>query len=790
MALEKKILPVVPTRGFIIFPKTVFHFDVARKMSIAAINAALENDGFVFLASQKDDTVETPSPDDICKTGVIAKIRRVIKNGDGLRVLIEGESRGEISSLTETGDFLSAAVKVKKSSLRGLSPEHYAALYNQLQLIINDFIELDKKLASAPFLKNLPDDDPSRLCDVLAENFLRKNEDKLLLLGITNVKKRLIKLVDLMTEELKILDVESIISMRVKEQMEDNNRDYYLREQLKAIHSELGDDNFDETEALRKKIDSTALTEDAYERAMRELHTLEKLPPTSPEANISRHYLEVLCSLPWGIETDLSTDIKAARKELDKSHYGMEKVKERILEQLAVINRTKKTCGSVLCLLGAPGVGKTSIAKSIAAACGRKFCRISLGGMRDEAELRGHRKTYIGSMPGRIADALRRVKTSNPLILLDEIDKLASDYKGDPASALLEILDPEQNTSFRDNFLETGIDLSGVLFIATANTAETIPAPLLDRLEIIELPSYTDEEKLFIAKKHLIPSQLAAHAITGKDVRFSDKAIKSIITGYTREAGVRLLEREIKTVIRKCVTLEENGDCKGFYITNANLSDFLGKQKYFRDAPSHTPCIGLVNGLAWTQVGGEVLLCECTVFDGSGKLILTGKLGDVMKESAQTALGYIRSIADDFSLNANIFKEKDIHIHFPEGAVPKDGPSAGIAIATALISALTCTPVRSDIAMTGEISLRGRVMPIGGLREKALGAYRLGIKDIIIPAENEKDLTDIPPEVSDAIVFHPVSDCRAVFDLALAEKNTHIFRGKKECERSARHEYS
>ncbi len=789
MAIKQEFLPVIPTRGFIIYPGTVFHFDVARKQSICAINAALCKNGFVFLASQTDDSVEEPTPDDLHKFGIVAKILRTVTTPDGVRVLIEGTSRGLIASIEKTEGFYTAGVKIKSSSVRNLSPEHYAALLNHIHILLSNFAELDKKIASAPFLKNLPEDNPSHFCDIIAENLLRRNEDKLALLEITNVKKRLLKLLDLLTTEYKISEAESIISLRVKEQMEDNNRDYYLREQLKAIHSELGDDDFDETDALREKIESTALSDDAYEKAMRELRSLEKMQPTSPEANISRHYLEVLCSVPWGIQTPLCTDISAAQKELDKSHYGMEKVKERILEQLAVINRTHKPCGSVLCLVGAPGVGKTSVAKSIARACGRKFERISLGGMRDEAELRGHRKTYIGAMPGRIADALRKAKASNPLILLDEIDKLGSDYKGDPSSALLEILDPEQNSSFRDNFLETGIDLSGVLFIATANTVDTIPAPLVDRLEILELPSYTDDEKLNIAKKHLIPAQLSFHSMPPHSVRFSSKAVLSIITDYTREAGVRSLEREIQTVVRKCVMRASKGDNADFSVTEKNLSDFLGKKRYFRDEPFGKPCVGIVNGLAWTSVGGEVLLCECAVSDGGGKLILTGKLGDVMKESAQTALGYVRGIATDLGISSSVFKEKDIHIHFPEGAVPKDGPSAGITIATALVSALCSVPLKSGIAMTGEISLTGRVMPIGGLREKALGAYRLGIKEIIIPKDNEKDLSELPTAVLKSIVFYPVSDCREVFKICLVKSQPQPHPENKP-ERTRFYEYS
>ncbi len=766
MALTKKTLPVIPVRGFVIFPKTVFHFDVARKKSIAAVEQALKSDGLLFLVSQIDDKIEEPTIKDIYSFGTVSKIRQVLRlPSGGMRLLVEGISRAKLESELICDEIYEAVVSLRNSSDKNLSVEEYAAMLNQLHVLINDFIEINPKLASEEFLKAMPEDNPSELSDVLAEHFIRKIKDKQAVLEITNVKKRILKLLDILTSEVKTMDIESIIAARVKEQMEENNRDYLLREQIKAIRSELGDDYLSEIEEFRSKLEKLNPPEEIYTKALRELSALEKLPPTSPEGAVSRHYLELVCDLPWNKYTAENHDIKKARTILERDHFGMDKVKKRILEELSVISLTNSPQGSVLCLLGAPGVGKTSIAKSVAEATGREYVRISLGGMKDESELRGHRKTYVGAMPGRIVDAIRSAKSLNPLILLDEVDKLGSDYKGDPSSALLEILDSEQNFSFRDNFLEAGIDLSKVLFIATANTTETIPAPLFDRLEIIELDSYTSLEKYEIASKHLIPKQISRHGLTNKQIRFSPDAIKSIIQNYTREAGVRKLEREIANVCRKAASLIVEHQKEKVNVNFKNLSEFIGPVRYSDDDLYSSAQIGIVNGLAWTSVGGEVLVCEVSVLDGSGKIVLTGKLGDVMKESAQTALSYIRSLP--YNTDKEFYKNKDIHIHFPEGAVPKDGPSAGITIATAIASAIFEIPARCDIAMTGEITLRGRVLPIGGLKEKALGAYRLGIREIIIPEKNKKDLEEIPKEVRDVITFHPVKTCDQVLKLCL-----------------------
>ncbi len=795
MAIKKQKLPVIPTRGFVIFPGTVFHFDVVRKKSLTAIESAIANDGLIFLGWQKSDSLEEPTTKDIHEFGTIAKIRQEIKLPEGgSRVLVEGVSRGKLNTPLLTDEMFAAEITFRNSSTTNLSSEEYSAFLNQIHILIGEFIEFNPKLASESFLKDMPEDNPSELCDTVAENLIRNNTDKQTLLSITNVKTRLLKLLDFLAQELKVLDIESIISSKVKEQMEENNHDYYLREQLKIIRAELGDLGDDEITSIKNQIDSIALPDDVYEKAQREIINLERLAPTSPEGAISRHYLEVITKLPWDRQSILNDDISLSKQILNDSHYGMEKVKERIIEQLAVISRTQNSCGSILCLLGAPGVGKTSIGKSIAEATGRKYVRISLGGMHDEAELRGHRKTYIGAMPGRIINALIEAGTNNPVILLDEIDKISSDYKGDPASALLEILDGEQNKFFRDNFLEVGFDLSNVLFVATANSMDTVPSPLIDRLEVIELSSYTDVEKYSIAKKYLIPKQLSKHALTSKELKINDSAINKLICDYTRESGVRNLEREIATICRKAViSLEENKTSK-ISVTEKNLSEFCGPEKHLRDFIDTKPNVGIVNGLAWTRVGGEILQCEALVIDGTGKIQITGKLGEVMTESAQTAVSFVRSIADKYGVDKKFYKNKDIHIHFPEGAVPKDGPSAGITIATAVLSALSNIPVRNNIAMTGEISLRGRVLPIGGLKEKILAAYRLGINEIIIPEQNKKDLYEIPKNIISNIKIHTVIECKNVLDISLVKPklslNTEANANECLIERKNDYEYS
>ena len=792
MAIKKSILPIIPVRGFVIFPKSVFHFDVAREKSKNAVLKAVSSNGLIFLAAQKNDAVEEPRESDVNEFGIIAKIKQLLKLPDGcLRILVEGESRGKLSGSFVKDNLYEGTVVYKNSTDKDLSVEEYSAILNQIHYLINDYIELNPKLSTESFLKDLPESNPSDFCDTIAFNLLRSNDDKQELLQITNIKKRLLKLVDIMTKEVKILDTESIIAAKVKQQMDEHNQEYYLREQLRAIKEELGDDRDDEFSELRNKLESIPLPDEVYTKAMRELSNYERMPLSSPESAISRNYLELICDLPWEVYTEENKDITSARKVLERDHYGMEKVKERILEQLAVINRTGNTVGSILCLHGAPGVGKTSVAKSIAEATGRNYARISLGGMKDESELRGHRKTYVGAMPGRIVNALRKAKSSNPLILLDEIDKLGSDYKGDPSSALLEILDREQNSAFRDNYLEVGLDLSKVLFIATANDTSTIPAPLLDRMEVLELSSYTDDEKFNIGKRHLLPKQMQNHGLEKTDLKISDKALKAIIRGYTRESGVRKLEHQLEKICRKAI-VEQLKTNSLVTVSDKNLSDYLGEKKYIENPAKKEAAIGIVNGLAWTQVGGEMLQCEAISLPGSGKIQITGKLGDVMKESVQAAVSFIRSVAESLNIPSDFYEKRDIHIHFPEGAVPKDGPSAGITVATAVASALSSIPIRGDIAMTGEISLTGNVLPIGGLKEKSLAAYRNKITNIIIPYENIKDLQDIPEKIRDEINFYPVKRCDEVLSIALlghTSDNKEIYSPHRK-ERSSTHEYS
>lgn len=791
MAIKKSILPMIPVRGFVIFPKTVFHFDIAREKSKNAVLKAISSDGLIFLASQKNDAIEEPKESDVNTFGTVARIKQFLKLPDGcLRILVEGESRGVLRGSFVKDALYEGEVTFKNSSDKNLSVEEYSAILNQIQYLIADYIEFNPKLTAEPFMKDLPDTNPGEYCDTIASNLLRDNIDKQEILEITNVKNRLLKLIDIMVREIKVLEVESVIAAKVKQQMDEHNHEYYLREQIKAISEELGEDKEDEISEFRAKIESAPLPEDVYNKALKELRLFEKISPSAPESNISRNYLELICDLPWETYTEENKDLKNASMILDRDHYGMEKVKKRIIEQLAVINRSNNPGGSILCLLGAPGVGKTSVAKSIAEATGRNYVRISLGGMKDESELRGHRKTYIGAMPGRIINALKQAKSSNPLILLDEIDKIGSDYKGDPASALLEILDSEQNVSFRDNYLEIGVDLSKVLFIATANDMSTVPAPLHDRLEVIELSSYTSVEKLNIAVKHLIPKQMNKHLLDKKLLKISDEAVKEIIESYTRESGVRQLEREIASICRKCVVMLENGK-KTVSVTDKNLRNFLGAKKFTREKLSSTSETGIVNGLAWTQTGGELLQCEAVVLPGSGKVQITGKLGDVMKESVQASISFVRSVAPELGIESDFYDKKDIHIHFPEGAVPKDGPSAGITVATAVASVLSQTPVKSSVAMTGEISLSGRVLPIGGLKEKSLAAYRAGITDMIIPYENLKDLDEIPVEVTEKIFIHPVSRCEEVFEIAFDCNNKKRRTDKKvNRERMTRREYT
>ncbi len=764
-------MPVVALRGLVIFPGVQMHFDVGRSKSIAAFKAAMSGNLEIFLTAQKDIMIDDPSVEELFEFGVVSKVRQILRlpGEDGIRVVIEGESRGQLVETLQKKPFLQANVRVRRDlSVKPKNRFSEEALVREAKEIFDDYARIVPNIPSDVMLGIAARNEAGSLSDFIAGNILLRYEDKQRLLEELNPFRRIEKLCVMLANECRILELEDDINERVQEQIEQSQRDYYLREQLKAITTELNDGVSPEDETLRFKeqVLKLGLNKESEEKLLRECDRLARLSPQSPESAVARTYIETCLSLPWNKLTKDRLDPTAARKVLDRDHYGMEKVKDRIVEQIAVRKLSPDIKGQIICLVGPPGVGKTSIARSIARAIGRKYVRISLGGIHDEAEIRGHRKTYIGSMPGRIITAMQNAGTSNPLMLLDEVDKLGSDYKGDPSSALLEVLDAEQNFSFRDHYIELPFDLSRVLFITTANDKNSIPGPLLDRMEIIELGSYTHEEKFHIAKRHLIPKQLKRHGIKASQLKIKDDALRSIIDGYTRESGVRKLEREISAVCRKAAVMLVNGEDK-VTLSSDLLEEFLGPVKYKDDILSRENEIGVVNGLAWTSVGGEMLKVETVVLDGTGKTELTGSLGDVMKESAKAAVSYVRSKAGELGIDAMFYKDKDIHIHVPEGAVPKDGPSAGVTIATSLVSALSKIPVRCSVAMTGEITLTGRVLPIGGLREKTMAAYRAGIRTVVIPSENESDLKDVDKVVRDCIEFVTVKRIDEVLECAL-----------------------
>lgn len=763
-------IPAIAMRGLVVYPHMVFHFDVLRKKSIRALETASAGSGLVFLTAQKDISVENPTAEDLFKIGTIVKIKQFIRlPGEGIRVLAEGVCRAKANNTDTSGEYIVSSVTEFNSSFRTLSQEEYSAISRQIHSLIDLYFRANTKASPDALIAAINEENPSTLADSIAENFLSDINDKQKILEKKNVKDRLLILIDYLIREVKVLRVESDLMARVKEQMDENNREYFLREEAKAIALELGekDGTLKDVEEYRKKLDSMVCPDYVTDKINLELDRLSKLNSISPEANISRTYLDTLFALPWDKSTAENSDLSSAREILNRDHYGMETVKERVLEQLAVHNLTCGKAPAILCLYGPPGTGKTSVAKSLAEAMGRSYCRISLGGVRDEAEITGHRRTYVGALPGRFINALIKAKSSNPLILLDEIDKMSHDYKGDPASALLEVLDSNQNNAFTDHYLEIPVDLSRVVFVTTANDLSTVPRPLLDRMELIEVPGYTDEDKLNIASKHLVPKQIALHGLKKSNLKISNEAILDIIHGYTKESGVRSLERKIASLCRKCaLEMSENGK-KSVSVTKNNLTKYLDEPLYFVNAASNTGEIGVVTGLAWTAVGGDTLTIEVNVMEGKGSLELTGSLGDIMKESAKAAISYIRSKADVLGIDPTFYKNCDIHIHVPEGATPKDGPSAGITIATALASALSRRFVRPKIAMTGEITIRGRVLPIGGLKEKVLAAYRSGIDTIIIPKENVKDLKDIPENIREKISFKPVNCCDEVLNIAL-----------------------
>ncbi len=779
-------LPAIAMRGLVVFPHMVFHFDVLRKKSIRALEAAAAKDGYVFLTAQKDASVEEPAKADLYALGTIVKITQFIRlPGDGARVLAEGVSRASIKKCDMDGDYITVTVSEAKSSFASLSDEEYSAISRQIHSLLELYFRAGAKASPDSLIASINESDPGALADSIAENFLNDIADKQKILETKNVKNRLLTLIDLLIREVKVLRVESDIMARVKEQMDENNREYFLREEQKAIAEELGELNgsYGEADEFEKKLEALNAPEAVKAKLSKEIDRFSRMSPHTPEYSVAMTYIETLFDIPWNKYSEENTDISASRQILERDHYGMKKVKERVLEHLAVRALTNGCPPNIICLLGPPGVGKTSVAKSLAEASGRKYVRISLGGVRDEAEILGHRRTYVGALPGRFITALIKAGTSNPLILLDEIDKMSHDYKGDPASALLEVLDSAQNNAFTDHYLEVPVDLSKVMFVTTANDISGIPAPLRDRMEIIELPSYTEEEKKEIALRHLIPKQAALHGLKKSSLRISPEIVSQMIFEYTKEAGVRSLERTIAALCRKCaVEIAEHGK-KSLTITKPLLKKYLGEPKFLLEKASSEEEIGVVTGLAWTSVGGDTLTIEANVMEGTGKIELTGSLGDVMKESAMAAISYLRSKAQVLNIDPAFYKKYDIHIHVPDGATPKDGPSAGITMATALASALTGRAVRPFIAMTGEITIRGRVLPIGGLKEKVIAAYRSGIKFIIIPKENARDLNEIPESIREKISFRTVSNCDEVLSLALlappVKKEENVFPPSK-----------
>ena len=767
-------LPVLAMRGVVVFPKMTLHFDVGRQKSIAAIRAALNTTGEIFLVAQLDAEVENPEFSDLNKIGVVAEVKQVIKlpNTEVLRVVVEGKYRATIVETLRTKPILKAVVtEVKQKPIRKIDSAYSEALVRTLRDLFDDYADLLPRISPDVEMTVHTEDNIALLTDYIVSNTILMFEDKQDLLSELNPIKRAEKLCSVLIKETEILSLQVGIQNEVHERMDKNQKDYFLREQLKVISQELNGEESpeEEAESYKEKINALLLEDKYKKKLLDEADRLLKLSSSSSEANVTRTYLDRVLALPWNNETKDSLNLAKARKVLDKDHYGLDEVKERIVELIAVKKLSENVNSQILCLVGPPGVGKTSIAKSLAKAMNKNYARISLGGVHDEAEIRGHRRTYIGAMPGRIISAVEQAGSTNALILLDEIDKLGNDYKGDPSSALLEVLDGEQNNTFVDHYIDVPFDLSKVLFITTANDASSIPGPLYDRMEIIELYSYTLEEKFRIAKKHLLPKQLKNFNMTSKMVSISDSALKLIIDGYTKEAGVRTLERVIIKVLRKCAVKFADGFEGKISVTPENLEEFLGARKYKETDLSLDNMIGAVNGLAWTKVGGEIMQIEASILEGTGKIELTGSLGDVMKESAKIAVSFVRSRVNELGIDPTFYKDKDIHIHAPEGAVPKDGPSAGVTMTTALVSALTNRPVKPTVAMTGEISLRGNVLAIGGLKEKSMAAYKNKMKTVLIPQDNVPDLEKVDEVVKKNIKFIPVSTLDEVLNLALTK---------------------
>lgn len=768
MSRERE-LPLLPLRGILVFPYMVIHLDVGRERSMAAIEEAMLGDRIIVLASQKETEIDSPNADDIYSIGTVAEIKQLLKlPGGTMRVLVEGKNRGRILEFIEEEPYFKVRIEEVEDNVSEQTSE-LEALTRGLVHQFEEYAKLSKKVPQETLGTVLTVDEPGRLADIVASHLNLKIGDKQSILEALEVEERLERLTEIIMREIEILELERRIGLRVRKQMEKAQKEYYLREQMKAIQKELGDkdEKQAEVEEYREKVTQAKLPSEVEEKALKEIDRLEKMPQASAEGTVVRTYLDWILALPWTKASRDKTDIGRAEKILDEDHHGLEKVKERILEYLAIRKLTPKMKSPILCFVGPPGVGKTSLAKSVSRALDRKFVRMSLGGVRDEAEIRGHRRTYIGALPGRVIQGMRTAGTRNPVFLLDEIDKMTSDFRGDPASALLEVLDPEQNHSFSDHYLEVPFDLSNTLFIMTANTLHTIPRPLLDRMEVISLSGYTEDEKVNIARKYLVPKQLKAHGLKPQIMPLSDEILLKIVQGYTRESGVRNLERQIANLCRKVATRYVKKEWETHELTQDDLEDLLGAPRFHFQTAALEPEIGAATGLAYTEVGGDVLTIEVTPLPGKGQLTLTGKLGDVMKESAYAGRTFVRAHTRELGIPDDFYEKVDLHIHVPEGAIPKDGPSAGITMVTAMASALAKRAVRSDLAMTGEITLRGNVLPIGGVKEKVLAAHRAGIKKVILPEKNRKDLEEVPENVRKLLEFHFVSRMEEVIELAL-----------------------
>ncbi|AWI13031.1 endopeptidase La [Caldibacillus thermoamylovorans] len=765
---QRIIVPLLPLRGLLVFPTMVLHLDVGREKSVQALEKAMMNDHFIFLTTQKDTSIENPTEDDFFEMGTLTQVKQMLKLPNGtFRVLVEGLKRGKIEKFLRTDEYFEVRIQTyENEEVKDIEEE---ALMRMILDLFEQYIKMSKKVSAETFASVQDIEEPGRLADIVASYLPLKLKDKQDLLEKVNVKDRMNAIITFLNNEKEVIQLERKIGQRVKQSMERTQKEYYLREQMKAIQKELGEKEgkSSEIEKLKEKIGKAGMPDHVFEAAMKELDRYEKLPGTSAESAVIRNYLDWLIALPWTTETKDDINIKRAERILNEDHYGLEKVKERVLEYLAVQQLTNSLKGPILCLVGPPGVGKTSLARSVARSLNRKFVRVSLGGVRDESEIRGHRRTYVGAMPGRIIQGMRKAGTINPVFLLDEIDKMSNDFRGDPSSAMLEVLDPEQNKNFSDHYIEETYDLSKVMFIATANDLSTIPGPLRDRMEIISIAGYTEIEKLHIAKDYLIKKQLKEHGLQKQQLQIRDDAILSIVRYFTREAGVRGLERQIAKICRKTAKIITSGEKKRVIVTNKNIEEFLGKKIFHYGQAEKEDQVGVATGLAYTAFGGDTLQIEVSLAPGKGKLVLTGKLGDVMKESAQAAFSYVRSSAEKFGIDPMFHEKYDIHIHVPEGAVPKDGPSAGVTITTALVSALTGKPIRREVGMTGEVTLRGRVLAIGGLKEKTLSAHRAGLTTIILPKDNERDLDDIPESVREELTFIPVTHVDEVLKNAI-----------------------